>query len=103
MSETKYISKKDLLKPENMILLYARGAFPMADENGEINWYMPEKRTILPLNNFNIPRSLKKFLSQSSFEYQYDTSIEDVIRNCADRQSTWISDDLIVAYKGLVK
>lgn len=103
MSEGKYLSKKDLLKPENMILLYARGAFPMADEFGKINWYMPETRTIIPLDNFNIPRSLIKFLSRSNFKYNYDTCIENVIRNCADRESTWISDELFEAYKGLAK
>ncbi len=102
MSEEEYFSEEDLLKPENMILLYARGAFPMADEQGNINWYMPEIRTIIPLDNFNVPRSLKKFYSQSDFEYRFDTAAIDVIKNCASRQSTWISDKLIEAYKGLI-
>jgi len=53
MSREKNLSKVDLLKQENMILMYARGAFPMADETGGINWYMPETRTIIPINNFN--------------------------------------------------
>lgn len=95
-------NKKDLLKPENMIFLYSRGAFPMADENGEINWYMPEIRTIIPLQNFNIPRSLKKFLSQSNFIYKYDTQTLRVIEECSKRKSTWISKELKEAYKGLL-
>ncbi len=103
MSDEKYLSKKDLLKPENMIMMYARGAFPMADESGEIDWYMPEVRTIIPLNNFNIPRSLKKFYSQIDFEYRFDTSTLEVISNCAVRSTTWISNELIDAYKGLIK
>jgi leucyl/phenylalanyl-tRNA--protein transferase len=103
MSDEKYLSKKDLLKPENMIMMYARGAFPMADESGEIDWYMPKVRTIIPLNNFNIPRSLKKFYSQIDFEYRLDTCTLDVIKNCAARSTTWISDELIEAYKGLIK
>ena len=101
MSDGKYFSKKDFLIPENMITLYARGAFPMADETGEIDWYMPEIRTVIPLNNFNIPRSLKKFYSESDFEYRFDFSTMDVVKNCADRSTTWISDELIAAYKGL--
>jgi len=103
MSDEKYLTKKDLLKPRNMISLYARGAFPMADEKGIIDWYMPEVRTIIPLDNFNIPRSLKKFFKQSSFEYRFDTITLEVIQNCADRSSTWISGELIKAYKGLIK
>ena len=103
MSEGKYLSKKDFLIPENMITLYARGAFPMADETGEIDWYIPEIRTVIPLENYNIPRSLKKFYMESDFEYKFDTSTVEVIKNCADRSSTWITEELIEAYKGLLK
>jgi len=103
MSKKEEFSEKDLLKPGNMILLYARGAFPMADESGEIDWYMPEIRTVIPLNNFNVPRSLKKFYYQTDFEYRFDTVTIDVIKNCASRSETWISDELIQAYKGLIK
>ena len=103
MSEKGFFSKKDLLKPHNMILMYSRGAFPMADETGEIEWYLPETRTIMPLDNFNVPRSLKKFLSSSNFEFRIDTQIIEVINNCSRREPTWISEELIEAYKGLLK
>ena len=98
------ISSADLLKPENMLRLYASGAFPMADEKtNEINWYMPEIRTIIPLDEYNIPRSLKKFLETSDFEFKYDNDFLSVVKNCADRESTWISDKLIDAYLKLQK
>ncbi len=98
------ISSADLLKPENMLRLYASGAFPMADEKTEeINWYMPEVRTIIPLENFNIPRSLKKFLETSDFEFKYDNDFLSVVKNCADRETTWISEKLIDAYLKLNK
>jgi len=103
MSEKEELSQKDLLKPENMIMLYARGAFPMADETGEIDWYMPEIRTVIPLNDFNIPRSLRKFYTETDFEYRFDSATIEVIKNCASRSETWISDELIQAYKGLIK
>ena len=102
MSNRDFFSKEELLKPENMLSLYARGAFPMADEFGVINWYMPGIRTIIPLDNFNIPRSLKKVYKQSNFEYRIDFNTIEVIKNCADRETTWISDELINAYKGLI-
>mgnify|MGYP001593701679 CR=1 FL=1 len=103
MSREKNLSKVDLLKPENMILMYARGAFPMADETGSINWYMPETRTIIPINDFNLPRSLKIFLEKTDFEFRYDTDTLGVIKKCAYRESTWISNELIEAYRGLQK
>lgn len=102
MNEQRIISKKELLKPENMIQLYAQGAFPMADDDGNIEWYLPEIRTIIPLDNYNIPRSLRKFMEKSNFEYKIDSKILDVIINCSKRPKTWISEELIEAYKGLI-
>lgn len=97
----KNLSEEQLLKPENMIMLYARGAFPMSDEKGVLRWYLPEIRTVIPLHNYNCPRSLKKFMSTAPFEYRFDSQYLEVIQNCADRESTWISEKLIRAYTGL--
>lgn len=101
MTKQKELSDEDLLKPEYMILMYAHGAFPMADENKKIDWYFPNVRTIIPLNDFNVPRSLRKYYLNSNFRYKTDSATMTVIKNCADRESTWISDELIEAYKGL--
>jgi len=95
---------KDLLKPENMIRLYTSGAFPMADaETGNINWYLPEIRTIIPLDNFNIPRTAKKAIENQKFEIRFDTDFEGVLEGCADRESTWISEELKTGYRRLKK
>lgn len=89
----------DLLKPRNMLRLYASGAFPMADvESGEINWYLPDIRTIIPLEEYNVPRSFRKFLSESNFNVRIDFDFLQVVNGCADREKTWISDKLIDAY-----
>ena len=100
--EEKY-NPDDLLKPANMIRIYAQGAFPMADDDGDIHWYFPESRTLILLNNFNVPRSLRQFMDKSGFEYRYDYDPITVIRNCANRERTWISEKLIKAYEGLEK
>lgn len=101
MNSNRQPTEEDLLKPEYMILMYAHGAFPMADENKKINWYLPETRTVIPLHDFNFPRSLKKTYYNSGFNFKIDTATIEVIRNCADRETTWISEELIEAYKGL--
>ncbi|HSP88483.1 MAG TPA: leucyl/phenylalanyl-tRNA--protein transferase [Ignavibacteriaceae bacterium] len=103
MDTNKGLDSKELLKPGNMIRLYATGAFPMADDDGKISWFMPEIRTIIPLNNYNIPRSLNTFLKKSNFEIKYDTDFLSVIRGCAERDKTWISEELIEAYQRLQK
>ncbi|HQF41740.1 MAG TPA: leucyl/phenylalanyl-tRNA--protein transferase [Ignavibacteriaceae bacterium] len=94
----------ELLKPNNMLRLYATGAFPMADEKtGAIEWYLPEIRCIIPLDNFNVPRSAKKEIEKQNFEIKFDSDPLAVIRGCADREHTWISEKLIEAYIRLIK
>ena len=92
MVRQKEYDPEELLKPHNMLRLYANGAFPMADEiTNEINWYMPEIRTIIPLDTYNYPRSLRKYFEKSDFEIRFDTDFKSVVKNCASRDITWIS------------
>jgi leucyl/phenylalanyl-tRNA--protein transferase len=102
MKPKKEYTIEDLLQPEMMMHLYTQGAFPMADNEEEINWYMPEERTVIPVEEFNVPRSLKKFLSSNSFQFKYDYDRLNIIRECAARKETWISERLIEAYKNLI-
>ena len=104
MEESTRKIKQILQNPEAMIRMYAVGAFPMADLNTkEIQWYMPEVRTIIPLNKYNYPRSLKKFISNSDFNFKYDNDFISVVKSCANRNMTWISDELIEAYLRMEK
>lgn len=104
MDNKEKLISEDLLKPDNMIRLYASGAFPMADDQtGHINWYMPETRCIIPIDRFHVPRSTKKAFEKMKFEIKFDTDFIGVIRGCANRKETWISDKLIDAYRKLYK
>jgi leucyl/phenylalanyl-tRNA--protein transferase len=104
MNSKKNFDPKELLKPDNMLRLYASGAFPMADaETGNINWYLPEVRAIIPLDSYNIPRTSKKAIENQKFEIRFDTDFEGVLEGCADRESTWISEELKSAYRRLKK
>jgi leucyl/phenylalanyl-tRNA--protein transferase len=104
MDSRNHFDPKELLKPENMLRLYASGAFPMADEKaGTINWYMPEIRTIVPFDDFNFPRSARKAVDKMNFEIKFDTDFTKVVMGCSDREDTWISKELINAYKRLRK
>ena len=96
------LRNRELLEPKFMISMYARGAFPMAEEDGEINWYLPDKRAVILVNEFSIPKSLKTFMKTSEFEFRYDKNIFKIVNECAAREKTWISQDLIEAYKSLI-
>ena len=102
MNGKESFNPRDFLQPNNMLRLYASGAFPMADEEtGSINWYLPDIRTIIPLDKFKVPRTSRKAIEKMNFEVKMDHNFDAVVRGCADRESTWISEELIKAYKRL--
>jgi leucyl/phenylalanyl-tRNA--protein transferase len=89
------------LTPELIVAAYCRGIFPMADEAGEIGWYSPDPRAVFPLDAFHVPRSLAKTIRRRTFEVRVDTAFEAVMRGCADRDLTWISEDIVRSYTAL--
>ncbi len=105
MNKNSVFYPDSFLEPENMIKLYALGAFPMAEskDSTKINWFLPELRTIIPLDSYNIPRSLKKFMRECGYDVRYNTRTRDVIECCANREDTWISKKLMKAYDKLIK
>jgi leucyl/phenylalanyl-tRNA---protein transferase len=104
MKKKQIFSEEDSLEPGFMLNLYANGAFPMSNDEGtKIDWYMPSIRTIIPLDNYNFPRSLRKFMEKAEFEIRFDTDFITVVTGCKNRTPTWISDKLIEAYMRLKK
>lgn len=91
------------LQPEMMLRLYRSGAFPMAEskDSDTVEWYQPAARAIIPLDNYNIPRSFKKFLKESTFSVHFDRDFPAVVEGCASREETWISPRLREAYMRL--
>ena len=88
-----------IIDPQFLCTAYCNGYFPMADpKTGEINWYSPDPRTIFDLNEFHIPRSLKLTLKKEEFEVHINKRFEEVIRECAAREETWISETIIQSY-----
>ncbi len=88
-----------IIPPEILLGAYATGYFPMADSvKGQIHWYSPDPRAIIPIDAFKVSRSLRQTLKKQLFEIRYDTSFEEVIRSCADRKETWISEENAQSY-----
>ena len=85
---------------------YSNGIFPMADsDEGEVYWYAPDPRAIIPIDTYRPPRSLRPLLNKEFFEVRVDTAFELVMRGCAaprrDEEGTWISEEIITAYTEL--
>lgn len=94
------------LDAELLVAAYSHGIFPMVDSrSGDVGWYSPDPRAILPLDSFHVPRSLERVVRARRFEVRTDTCFESVMRACAEpqpgREETWIDERMVVAYTTL--
>lgn len=95
------------LTPEILLRAYAVGLFPMAERRDDptLYWIDPEKRGILPLEKFHIPRRLRRTVRRNVFDVRFNTDFDGVIRACAapgyGRNESWINDEIISLYTDL--
>jgi len=84
------------LDPRLLLQGYATGIFPMADSRDadELFWVEPRNRAIIPLNRFHVSRSLRRTLRTGPFTVTRDRDFPAVITACAERDETWINDEL---------
>ena len=93
-----------MIPADALLNAYASGWFPMAVAPGEIRWYSPDPRGILPLETFHVPSRLARSLRKEPFEIRVDTAFRGVIEACAardDDEGNWIDDEIIESYCAL--
>lgn len=97
--------EKPITQISSQILLnaYSKGIFPMAEE-GELYWFSPQERGIIPLDDrFHVRKSLRKSMKKERFRLSCDTAFREVMLECADREETWIDDGILESYCTLHK
>lgn len=78
---------------------YAQGYFLMADETNTLGWYASRDRTLIPLDTrFRYPKSLRRVLNSERFTVAINRDFKAVVAGCANRETTWISQDLQEIY-----
>jgi leucyl/phenylalanyl-tRNA---protein transferase len=81
---------------------YSQGYFLMAGDDDQLDWYSSRQRTLIPLDDrFHYPKSLQRVLNQNRFSVAISRDFQAVCEGCADRDSTWISDELMDIYLAL--
>jgi leucyl/phenylalanyl-tRNA--protein transferase len=86
---------------------YARGVFPMADAREDARVFLidPERRGVIPLDRFHVPRRLARTVRADPFEVRVDTAFHEVVLACAaagpGRTETWINRPIERLYVGL--
>ncbi len=73
----------------------------MAKSRGDTDvfWVQPKLRGVLPLDQFHLPRSLRKRMRQDKFTITVNHDFHSVLAGCAEaaegRADTWINDRII--------
>ena len=97
------------ITPEVLLKAYACGIFPMAESADDpgLYWIEPEKRGVLPLDEFHVPRRLARVVRQDRFEVRIDSDFSGVLDGCAapapGRQRTWINGRIRQLYSSLYR
>jgi leucyl/phenylalanyl-tRNA--protein transferase len=93
-----------VIPPAVLVAAYREGVFPMGLEDGNIGWFSPDPRGIIPLDRFHAPKRLMRVVRRGIFDVRIDTAFEAVMRACADREDedgTWINDTILASYVNL--
>ena len=96
-----------MIEPELLVSAYASGWFPMAVDGGQIRWFSPDPRGIIPLDGFRIPARLARVWRRGRFEIAVDRAFSEVIHACSaierdgDDPGTWITAEIIESYNAL--
>jgi leucyl/phenylalanyl-tRNA--protein transferase len=90
-----------MIDPELLLQGYRLGVFPMAMEDDSIQWFSPDPRAILPLEDFHVPHALRRLVRKRVFETTTDRAFSTVIEACANREDTWINLEIIESYTRL--
>ncbi len=101
------VGESERLTPELVLRAYTLGIFPMARcrDDPLVTWVMPERRGIIPLQRFHVPRRLRRAVRGDRFQIRCDTAFADVVAACAaaasGRRDTWINAEIERVYQML--
>ncbi len=71
-------------------------------EAGEILWFSPERRGLIPLDaRFHIPHGLRRALKRKPFEIRWNSAFREVMLACAQREHTWIDEVILESFCAL--
>src|SRR6187402_1490577 len=91
-----------MIAADLLLYAYRSGAFPMALEDGDISWFSPDPRAIIPIDDsFHVPHGLRRTLKKNLFEIRINADFPGVMRGCSERRETWINEEIFSSYVNL--
>jgi len=96
-------SSNKIIPPEVLLSGYREGIFPMSEsrDDSSVGWFSARRRGIIPLDNFKVSSNVERIIRQSRYTCRVNTRFRKVMEECANRDSTWISDLIINSFEML--
>lgn len=90
------------LTADDILRGYLQGAFPM-DMDGVLDLYLTERRAVIPLASFRIPRSVRRGLRDAPFTVSIDAHFSAVLAACGGTRQggEWLTPRLRELYEEL--
>ena len=89
---------------DELIACYRRGVFPMADAREDERLFLvdPDRRGVIPLEHFHVPRRLARTIRADLYDVRIDTAFARTVASCAaaapGRTETWINRSIELMY-----
>lgn len=95
--------KNKIIPPEVLLNGYRNGIFPMSESRKDesVGWYSARRRGIIPIERFKVSSNVKRIIRQGRYTCRINTCFRKVMEECANRDSTWISDIIINSFEML--
>ncbi len=92
-----------IIPPEVLLNGYRQGIFPMSEQRDDdsVGWYSARLRGIIPIEEFRVSKNVQRIIRQKRFECRINTCFRRVVEECANRETTWISDLIINSFEVL--
>ncbi|MBA3295559.1 MAG: leucyl/phenylalanyl-tRNA--protein transferase [Acidobacteria bacterium] len=96
-----------MIPTDLLVSAYASGWFPMGGADGDIQWFSPDPRGIIPIEGFHVSRRLGRVIRSGAFRIEIDRDFEAVIGACAEAErepadaGTWIDQQIHDSYCAL--
>lgn len=94
-------SGRKIIPPEALLEAYAKGIFPMSESRDDhgVEWFSARERGVIPIDSFHVSSNVQRIIRQERFQCRVDHSFPEIVEECANRKSTWISDIIIDSFE----
>lgn len=92
--------KNNCIPADELLMAYAQGIFPMASDkkDDEVQWYTAIHRGIIPMETFKVSSNVARIIKKAPVQVSINKAFEKVMKQCANRETSWISKRIIKSY-----